>query len=133
MNIDFKPIYEPRHNEIAEVEFYGKQEGDYAQLTQPVIDDLNKNYGFGGLTRKEVLSDPELYNMAVTAYWQRLDDFGIPEEDKALWWLMPGNYKKYKGNVEAIDKGMGPYKTADELKKVMRDRQKKIEALRKRR
>lgn len=87
---------------LAAIEQYGNLKGDYAQIEQIMLDDL-RNVGFPKLTVKQVKADTELYDAVVDAYWDRLSDtFDIPEDQKALWWLMPGRYKKTGGDISKI-------------------------------
>lgn len=110
---------------ISKAENFGKETGDYAQIEDVVLEDLKKFKGLDkNITLKQVKSDPKLYDKVVNMYWDRLDDFGIPDKDKALWWLMPGRYKKSGGNIENIT-GPTPEKTK-EFKNIMRNRVKNM-------
>ena len=63
-----KDIVTARKAEIAALENYGNQTGDYAQLEQVVLDDLER-YGFPeDLSVDQVKQDPQLYDMVVNAY-----------------------------------------------------------------
>ena len=89
--------------QISKVENYGKQEGDWAQLEQVVIDDLQEQGILEkDITLEQVKKDPELYDRVVALYLKRMDDFGIPDDEKALWWLMPGRYKRTGGDVDKL-------------------------------
>ena len=95
----------PRYQgEIASMEQSNDVTGDYGQIEQIILDDLNMNKGWPKLDREQVLGNPELSQKVVKAYWDRLDDFNIPNEQKAHWWLMPGRYESTQGDVSKLDK-----------------------------
>ena len=109
---------------IAAVENYNKVEGDYAQLEQSTFDDMKRRRLLpDNMTWEQVKSDPAKYDYAVDVYWDDLTNtFGIPATDeysKAVWWLMPGRYKKTGGDIEKLD---------EKWKPVMRSRVKNLDA-----
>lgn len=89
---------------LASVEQSGNTEGHYAQLTPIVLKDLQMLGKFKGITFDQVLSDPKLYDDVVLAYWDRLADFGIPDDLKTrvLYWYKPSLYKKTGGDINKV-------------------------------
>ena len=92
---------------LAAVENYGKVEGNYAQFEESTFNDLvergklPKNWVWG-----EVKANPAKYDAVVDVYWNDLTDtFGIPDDPytKAVWWLMPGRYKKTGGDISKLE------------------------------
>jgi len=89
---------------LASVEFFGKTEGNYAQLTPIVLKDAQQRGQFKGVTWSKVKSNPNLYDKLVDWYWKRLDDFGIKKfKDKVIWWRAPALYKRTGGNIEKLE------------------------------
>lgn len=109
-------------NYVAAVENYGSMEGNWAQLTPIALRDLQQLGLFKNITLDQVKGNPKLYQSVVDAYWKRMEDFGIPDDDytKAIWWRAPGLYKRYGGDVSKIKD-----KT---LRNVMENRVKNLDA-----
>ena len=108
---------------IAAVENFNKVEGDYAQFEQSTFNDMKKRRLLpDNMTWEQVKSDPAKYDYVVDTYWDDLTNtFGIPANDeyaKAIWWLMPGRYKKTGGDIEKLD---------GKWKPVMRSRVKNLD------
>ncbi len=91
--------------DIAAAEHNDDVSGDYAQLENIVLKDLKQKGRLDrGVTLEQVKSDELAYDNVVKLYWDRLDDFGIPDKDKVVWWLMPGRYRRAKGKIKNLDK-----------------------------
>lgn len=106
-------------SKISKAENNGKPTGDWAQLTDTVLTDLKQQGKLDkSVTMPHVKADSKLYDHVVSLYLKRMDAFGIPEKDKALWWLMPGRYKKAGGDIEKIDD--------PKLRNIMRNRVKNM-------
>ena len=92
---------------LAAVEQSGDVSGDYAQFEESTFDDLKDRGKLpANMTWEEVKSNPAKYDMVVDTYWNDLTDtFGIPDDPhtKAIWWLMPGRYKKTGGDIEKLE------------------------------
>lgn len=95
---------DPKYKQqIANAENYGKTTGDWAQVEDIVLRDLKRIGKLKqNITLEQVRKDPQLYEKVVKLYWDRLDAFGIPEKDKALWWLMPGRYRQTGGDISRL-------------------------------
>lgn len=95
---------DPKYKQqIANAENYGKTTGDWAQIEDIVIRDLKRIGKLKqNITLEQVKKDPQLYDKVVKLYWDRLDAFGIPEKDKALWWLMPSRYRQTGGDISML-------------------------------
>ena len=107
---------------IAEMENFGNTTGNWAQMTAPPLDDIRDQGYFKNYTNAEIMANPDLYNAAAAAYW----DKGRPLRDidprvRALAWLAPGRFKDAGGDVEKI-KAFKPYDTDEKARKVFRDR-----------
>lgn len=103
---------------IAKAENAGNTKGDWAQLEDIVLQDLKQIGKLDkNITLKQVKSDPELYDHVSALYLERLNDFGIPENKKALWWLLPGRYKTTGGDLN---------KLKPEFKNIMENRVKNM-------
>lgn len=92
---------------LAAVEQSEDVSGDYAQFEEATFDDLVARRKLReGLDWKQVKSNPLLYDSVVDTYWEDLTNtFGIPDDaaTKAIWWLMPGRYKKTGGDISKIE------------------------------
>lgn len=105
---------------LAAVEQSGNLAGDYAQLEPIVLRDLQNVKGmFKGVAFEDVMKDPVLYDQVVDAYYNRIEDFGIKDEnEKVLWWLMPTRYKKMDGDIAKLPNAR--------LKNIMENRVKNL-------
>jgi len=106
---------------IAILENYGRMTGDYAQLEPVVLRDLQQNKGlFKDVKWSDVKPGTKLYDDVVDAYWERMGDFGIPDDDftRAVWWLTPGRYSRTGGNVEKIE--------SKRVREIMRGRENRL-------
>ena len=96
--------------------------GDYAQFEESTFNDLVARRKLKeGLDWKQVKSSPLLYDSVVDTYWEDLTNtFGIPDDPatKAVWWLMPGRYKKTGGDIAKIE--------SDKLRNIMMNRVKNL-------
>lgn len=87
--------------QLAEVENFGKTTGNYAHITPIVLKDLQQRSGFNkNVTFQQAMKDPKTYDSVVKGYWDLIGNkYGIPENQKYLWWRRPADYKKYGGNI----------------------------------
>ena len=90
----------------ASVENYGDITGNYAQLTPIALEDLKL---FRGVDKKvsfeQVMNDPALYDQMVDLYYDRMGDFGVPDDlyTRVIWWRAPTLYKKTGGDISKIE------------------------------
>ena len=109
---------------LAAAENYGRTEGDYAQFEESTFNDLKARGKLpANLVWGDVKRNPIKYDAVVDTYWNELTNtFGIPNDDytKALWWLMPGRYKKTGGDIGKLE--------SPKLRNIMENRVKNLNA-----
>ena len=89
---------------LASVEQSGQTKGHYAQLTRIALKDLQQRGQFPGVSFAQVLAQPKLYDQVVLSYWNRLGDFGIPDDLRlrTLYWYKPALFQATGGDISKV-------------------------------
>jgi len=109
---------------LANMEHYGKTEGNWAQMTPEAIEELRRQGYFANYTNDEIMANPSLYEAAVANFWDKGNPIStVPETQRGLWWLNPAQFDKTGGDIEKVTK-FASYKTDEEARSAFRNRLK---------